>query len=639
MAVRVPRIGLKDDYYPSLGIRTLPNQTNDPGFPGVTPPKTNNPLAPGLRMNPAANEAALRGSRTRVADASGAASAELTQKELNLLAYTLLGEAAGEGREGMEAVMWTIRNRAESGRYPDNPAAVATQKDSRGVHQYSAWNTKKSGGNAPKSRFSTSSPEFKEALEVAQRVMAGEVQDPTGGATHFYAEGSPKPNWFEAEGPAGEVKIGNHRFAARNTAIDAARTAAEATEAMTGGGRFNPRPVAPVVPERRPDTSSESSGSDLTTRTVQTVEINPSTGMPYPRLTPQPSSTSSSREVVRLSQMRSQPANRQDLVGQAARVGETNAAAASKQSRNRDQVGQAARVVTQNRASATKTARAAPPVQPAVQGQNKTPEQIRQEADNARVSGYRDIQEMGPSSRGAKATPQPTQRSGVTKTAGTVTSTGTKLPLAGETQLPRNVTPKVEVPKAPKPVTKFVRPMTQADAVAASGFRLPKLQTPRISTAIIPAPEPAKRLPVGKPLALKDFSTTPQGPSRGRGGKRGGTKTSIQPKEPTMEEVIAVSLPRRRPATPVRQQVAGPLVLANGQIIRGAQPQAQSVAAMIAQQVRSPGYTSTQFQEDRFQFTENTQLPAALDNDRWKTGYETAPKSSNSNPNSSWQWW
>ena len=66
---RVPRIGLPSDYYGNFGIRTIPNQTNDPGFPGLFPSKTMNPLTPVVRMPAPSNEAALQ--RARVADASG----------------------------------------------------------------------------------------------------------------------------------------------------------------------------------------------------------------------------------------------------------------------------------------------------------------------------------------------------------------------------------------------------------------------------------------------------------------------------------------------------------------------------------------------------------------------------------------
>lgn len=57
-------------------------------------------------------------------------------------------------------------------------------------------------------------------------------------------------------------------------------------------------------------------------------------------------------------------------------------------------------------------------VKPAVQASGKTIAQIGQEADNARLSGYRDIAAMGPSSKGAKPTAvaTPAKKPGVIKT-------------------------------------------------------------------------------------------------------------------------------------------------------------------------------------------------------------------------------
>jgi N-acetylmuramoyl-L-alanine amidase len=343
--------------------------------------------------------------------------AELTEAEQRILAYTLLGEAAGEGKKGMEAVMWTIMNRADSGRYPSNPALVATQKNSKGVHQYSTWNKKTLGGNSPEDRFSPDSPKFKEALAVVRRVMAGEGKDPTGGATHFYAKGSAKPSWFDEEGPAGEIKIGNHRFAARNTVDDATR-ATDAAE-LLATGRIQQQPQAYAA---EPD-ATPSSG--LTTRTVKTIDASSLPG--YESLRTTVPSVSVNTERNRLNSIRSNPANAQDLTGAAARQVVTNAASVNKVSRGapQDLTGPAARATPQNAAASAKTDRAGTtvPAYSAVQAQNRTVEQIGQEADNARLSGYRDIQEAGPSSQGAKATPQRTTvrpESGLMRTAGTV---------------------------------------------------------------------------------------------------------------------------------------------------------------------------------------------------------------------------
>jgi hypothetical protein len=403
--------------------------------------------------------------------------AELTEAEKRVIAYTLLGEAAGEGKEGMEAVMWTIMNRANSGRYPSNPALVATQKNSKGVHQYSTWNKKTLGGNSPEDRFSPNSPVFKEALAVVQRVMAGEGKDPTGGATHFYAEGSAKPSWFEAEGPAGEIKIGNHRFAARNTVADATR-ATDAAE-LLATGRIQQRPQAYAAePEATPS-------SGLTTRTVTTIDASSLPGYESLRSTVPAVSVLSERN--RLNSIRSNPANAQDLVGAAARQPTVNNASANKVSRGapQDLTGPAARATPQNAAASAKTDRARTtvpantPARPAaVQAQNKTVEQIGREADNARLSGYRDIQEMGPSSQGAKPTPQTTTvrpQSGATKTAGTVGDKSGPQPLAGTTAMPRDVRPQVTIPEAPKPkpVTRFTEPLTKEQVQKATPFNLP----------------------------------------------------------------------------------------------------------------------------------------------------------------------
>lgn len=77
----------------------------------------------------------------------------------------------------------------------------------------------------------------------------------------------------------------------------------------------------------------------------------------------------------------------------------------------------AARVAKSNAAKATLAAAAA---KPAVTGLNKSVAQIGQEADNARLSGYRSVQEMGASSKGAKAlpvaTPVAAKKPGVIKT-------------------------------------------------------------------------------------------------------------------------------------------------------------------------------------------------------------------------------
>lgn len=140
-----------------------------------------------------------------------------SDKALDILAWTLLGEAAGEGKEGMAAVAHVIKNRAESGLYPADVQRVALQPK-----QFSTWNAGQ-GGNDPQSRFSKHSAEFQEARRIAADVVAGRHQDPTGGAIYYWspagmkAMGKIDPSWADdVTGPAGRVKIGGHVFVAEH---------------------------------------------------------------------------------------------------------------------------------------------------------------------------------------------------------------------------------------------------------------------------------------------------------------------------------------------------------------------------------------------------------------------------------------
>jgi hypothetical protein len=64
----------------------------------------------------------------------------------------------------------------------------------------------------------------------------------------------------------------------------------------------------------------------------------------------------------------------------------------------------------------------------------------------------------------------------------------------------------------------------------------------------------------------------------------------------------------------------------------------QLAAAFGGNPSPNAGYTSSDWQESVFQFTDNTQLPDSMNNDRWTTGYgSTSSKSTSSK--SSFSWW
>lgn len=140
----------------------------------------------------------------------------MTAEEERVLAWTLLGEAADQGRTGMEAVAFVIRNRTESGRFPNNPATVALQPG-----QFSTWNAISNGGNIPRARYTADSPIFQTALSAVRKVFSVTPgRDPTQGATHYYAPngmaGGAAPYWWNGESTAaGNVRVGGHIFAAK----------------------------------------------------------------------------------------------------------------------------------------------------------------------------------------------------------------------------------------------------------------------------------------------------------------------------------------------------------------------------------------------------------------------------------------
>ncbi|WP_295487982.1 cell wall hydrolase [uncultured Pseudomonas sp.] len=136
---------------------------------------------------------------------------EITE-DIDVVARTLFGEARGESLKGQQAVCWTIRNRVEArtaaGKslwWGDSYPGVCRKK-----YQFSCWLP--SDPNYPFLIGQRAIPAatYKSLCEVARQVISGEVKDPTGGATHYYATSIKAPAW--TVGAKFTVQIGNHRF-------------------------------------------------------------------------------------------------------------------------------------------------------------------------------------------------------------------------------------------------------------------------------------------------------------------------------------------------------------------------------------------------------------------------------------------
>lgn len=136
---------------------------------------------------------------------------KLSKSEKQVVILTMLGEAAGEGQKGMEAVAHVIVNRAASSRWPNTLAGVAKQGAwSRGkyIHQFSTWNDPSLQGNNPQSRYSPDSKSWKAAEAALDKVLGGSY-DFTEGADHYHTH-VVNPKWNRKMRVTAE--IGNHKF-------------------------------------------------------------------------------------------------------------------------------------------------------------------------------------------------------------------------------------------------------------------------------------------------------------------------------------------------------------------------------------------------------------------------------------------
>lgn len=114
------------------------------------------------------------------------------------------GEARGEGRDGLQAVINVIDNRTRDPRYPDSHAAVATQP-----WQFSAYNDN-DPNRSKLERVSDDDAGFVTAMELAAQAVGGGLPDITGGATHYHSTKIDPPFW--AEGAEVTAVIGEHVF-------------------------------------------------------------------------------------------------------------------------------------------------------------------------------------------------------------------------------------------------------------------------------------------------------------------------------------------------------------------------------------------------------------------------------------------
>jgi len=131
---------------------------------------------------------------------------ELTQRDL--LAKTLQAEAGNQGYNGMVAVGSVIMNRLGGG---SDLGKVILQPG-----HFSAWNSTTGYAGGEQGQDMGFTPSAK-AYEVADALLSGNYEDPTGGATHYYNPQLADPNWGASAG-GDWMTIGQHVFGKANKA-------------------------------------------------------------------------------------------------------------------------------------------------------------------------------------------------------------------------------------------------------------------------------------------------------------------------------------------------------------------------------------------------------------------------------------
>lgn len=164
-----------------------------------------NALAPELLRQ---RESAYYGNSAPATGAGSSSNVGVPYNDRELLARTIQAEAGGEGPQGMLAAGAVIGNRAKSGKYGAGVRDVVLAPG-----QFSAWNSITGYADGQGGLDMTGIRPSEDAYKVADQVLSGEYQDPTGGATHYYNPNVANPKWGVQAG-GNWTPIGNHVFGA-----------------------------------------------------------------------------------------------------------------------------------------------------------------------------------------------------------------------------------------------------------------------------------------------------------------------------------------------------------------------------------------------------------------------------------------
>jgi|DEB0MinimDraft_3_1074331.scaffolds.fasta_scaffold25275_3 hypothetical protein len=189
-----------------------------------------------------------------------------------LLARTLQAEAGNQSLAGKLAVGAVIRNRAAEGGYGSGIRGVITKPGHFSpLNYYTGYAGGEQGVDLGKIK-----PD-KSTYAVADAILSGQYEDPTGGATHFYNPNISTPSWGQKGG--GEwMALGSHLFGRANAGRESYRAPTsnqtyEARRVQYGLGSRGPGNTAQILDAvARGDMTKSEAGKYISEELLEGVE-------------------------------------------------------------------------------------------------------------------------------------------------------------------------------------------------------------------------------------------------------------------------------------------------------------------------------------------------------------------------------
>jgi N-acetylmuramoyl-L-alanine amidase len=131
--------------------------------------------------------------------------------DVDTLARTAWAENRAGGWLGMQSVCNAVMNRVavaanNGGYWWGNTVTDICLKHSGNVYQFDCWRAG-TANNAALQAVTTSDQQFRDALELATRAVAGNLPDITRGATHYYAPGViSEPYWARGQQALADIQ-------------------------------------------------------------------------------------------------------------------------------------------------------------------------------------------------------------------------------------------------------------------------------------------------------------------------------------------------------------------------------------------------------------------------------------------------